>query len=130
MINAKGGLLIMEENSLINKEKINLFEKIKNFFRNLFHKQKDNEVKENNIIKKEMTTNLFDNYTDKLEIIKLQEDYENGEIAEEDINEEDKQKLLELYQEQIKTLNNNIKEYEDLFKNYKEKILAIKNSEN
>ena len=120
----------MEEKSLINKENMNLFEKIKNFFRSLFHKEKGIKVEENLEIKKETTTSLIDDFKDKQALVKLQEDYENGKIAEEDINEEDKQKLLELYHEQIKILNDNINAYKDSLRNYKEKILAIRNSEN
>ena len=120
----------MEEKSLINKENENIFKKIRNFFRSLFHKKEDTNVKEHIDIKQETSTSIIDEFKDKQTIVKLQQDYENGKIAEEDIDEKDKQKLLELYKEQIKTLNDNINVYKNSLNSYKEKIVAIRKTEN
>ena len=121
----------MEEKSLINKENKNLFEKIRNFFRSLFHKSKeDTKAKKSLDIKQETATNIIDEFKDKQTIVKLQQDYENGKIAEEDMDENEKQKLLELYKEQIKTLNDNINAYKNSLQGYKEKIVAIRKTEN
>ncbi|MEI3434109.1 MAG: hypothetical protein V8R26_03665 [Clostridia bacterium] len=120
----------MEEKSLINKENKSLFEKIRNFFRSLFHKNEDTNVKEHIDIKQETSTSIIDEFKDKQTIVKLQQDYENGKIAEEDMDENDKQKLLELYKEQIKTLNDNINAYKNSLQGYKEKIVAIRKTEN
>ena len=120
----------MEEKSLINKENKSLFEKIRNFFRSLFHKKEDTKAKESLDIKQETATNIIDEFKDKQTIVKLQQDYENGKIAEEDMDENDKQKLLELYKEQIKTLNDNINAYKNSLQGYKEKIVAIRKTEN
>ena len=121
----------MEEKSLINKENESLFKKIRNFFRSLFHKNEEvTNTKESFNIKQETATNIIDEFKDKQTIVKLQQDYENGKIAEEDIDENDKQKLLELYKEQIKTLNDNINAYKNSLNSYKEKILAIRKTEN
>lgn len=121
----------MEEKSLINKENENIFKKIRNFFRSLFHKnEEDTNANESIDIKQETTTSIIDEFKDKQTIVKLQQDYENGKIAEEDMDENDKQKLLELYKEQIKTLNDNINEYKSSLNSYKEKIVAIRKVEN
>ena len=121
----------MEGKSLINKKNESLFEKIRNFFRSLFHKSKeDTKAKESLDIKQETATNIIDEFKDKQTIVKLQQDYENGKIAEEDMDENDKQKLLELYKEQIKTLNDNINAYKNSLQGYKEKIVAIRKTEN
>jgi hypothetical protein len=45
------------------------------------------------------------------------------------LEEYDKQKLLELYKEQIKTLNDNINAYKNSLQGYKEKIVAIFDSQ-
>ena len=42
------------------------------------------------------------------------------------MSEEDKQKLMELYHEQISTLNNNINTYKGILENYKQKIINIR----
>ena len=121
----------MEEKSLINKENESLFKKIRNFFRSLFYKkEEDTNAKESFDIKQATTTSIIDEFKDKQTIVKLQQDYENCKIAEEDIDEKDKQKLLELYKEQIKTLNDNINVYKNSLNSYKEKILAIRKTEN
>lgn len=45
---------------------------------------------------------------EKLRILKLQEDYKNGLIKEDEISKEDYQKLLDLYDEQNKKINKEI----------------------
>lgn len=45
------------------------------------------------------------------DILRLQEKYENGLIKEKDISEEDKKKLIELYQKQNEELEKELNRY-------------------
>ena len=45
------------------------------------------------------------------DILRLQEKYENGLIKENDISEEDKKKLIELYQKQNEELEKELNKY-------------------
>lgn len=45
------------------------------------------------------------------DILRLQEKYENGLIKEKDIGEEDKKKLIELYQKQNEELEKELNKY-------------------
>lgn len=45
---------------------------------------------------------------EQLRILKLQEDYKNGLIEEDEISKEDYEKLLDLYDEQNKKINEEI----------------------
>lgn len=45
------------------------------------------------------------------DILRLQEKYENGIIKEKDISEEDKKKLIELYQKQNEELEKELNKY-------------------
>ena len=116
----------MEEKHLTNKENISIFEKVKSFFRRLFHIEKT-DVDNNTQIKQEEKPGFIDEFKRKQEIMNLQQQYEAGVIAEADMKEEDKQKLIELYKEQINEIHNNIKTYKNLLQQYKEQILEIKN---
>ena len=114
----------MEQKSLIKKENISIFNKI-NHFNHLFNKEKTSSLYNNNV-NYTKTSNIKDEFKIKQEILKLQQDYESGKITEEDMSEEDKQKLMELYHEQISTLNNNINTYKGILENYKQKIINIR----
>ena len=72
----------------------------------------------NNLSKK----NIIDELEDKRKIIKLQQKYEAGKIKEEELSEVQKKELLNLYQEQISTLEGNIILYKRKLKLYKKKI--------
>ncbi len=114
----------MQEKSLIKIEKLSIFQKISRFFIKLFNKNKTDEIPNINTI--EQNTNIRQEFKEKQNIINLQNEYENGNISEELISEENKEKLLELYKEQIKTLENNIASYRNTLKNYNEKIVRIR----
>lgn len=45
------------------------------------------------------------------DVLRLQEKYENGLIKEKDISEEDKKKLIELYQKQNEELEKELNKY-------------------
>lgn len=56
---------------------------------------------------------------EKTRLLKLQEEFSAGKITEEDISEEDIQKLHKLYDEQIEELNKSTE-------NYRKRILEIR----
>lgn len=103
----------------------NIFVRIKNFFKNIFYKKSKIE----NVFKE--IKNKEDNFKqdimikqDKevLRILKLQEDYRNGLIEEEDISKEDYQKLLDLYDEQNRQIQEEIEREKIQIKNMLEKL--------
>ena len=82
-----------------------------------------------------MQYNSKDEFTDriiiredkeKLRILKLQKAYEEGLILEEEISEEDKEKLYCLYEEQIQKMEVSIKESEDEIEKNKNEIIKIR----
>lgn len=56
---------------------------------------------------------------ERLRLLKLQDDFSKGYILEEEISEEDVEKLHQLYDEQIEELNKSTE-------NYKRKIMEIR----
>ena len=104
-----------QEKSLITVNDNNIFYKIKAFFRNLFHKNKDIEVStiiENNInasLEKENDKNSFmesikNTENEETVLLKLQIQYRKGEIKEEELTEEQINSLSALYDKQIANL--------------------------
>lgn len=114
------------EKSLV---KVNIFGRIKLFFRNLFKnstleediitenviEEKNNLVKENNFINNIKLSEKKLN----LRLQKMSKDLESGKIIEEDLCEQELQELREFYQQQIE-------EKKDLIENYKNRIIKIK----
>lgn len=114
------------EKSLV---KVNIFGRIKLFFRNLFKnskleegiitenviEEKNNLVKENNFINNIKLSEKKLN----LRLQKMSKDLESGKIIEEDLCEQELQELREFYQQQIE-------EKKDLIENYKKRIIKIK----
>lgn len=60
---------------------------------------------------------------EKTRLLKIQKEFSLGKIAEEDINEDDIQKLHRLYDEQIEELNKSTE-------NYRKRILEIRSKLN
>lgn len=124
-----------EKSLVVVKEGI--FKKIVSFFNKVFHKE--DVIQEKSIYNeqiKNISTNenqkefiqsvKFEEDSDKVMLLKLQDKIEETGINKEnvynltkDLTEEQKEKLKELYQTQIK-------EYEINIENYKRKILNIK----
>lgn len=114
------------EKSLV---KVNIFGRIKLFFRNLFKnstleediitenviEEKNNLVKENNFINNIKLSEKKLN----LRLQKMSKDLESGKIIEEDLCEQELQELREFYQQQIEGKK-------DLIENYKNRIIKIK----
>ena len=102
-----------DEKSLVQVNENSIFYKIKNFFRNLLYKK---EVVNVNTIettgsnsKMDEQKNAFMECIRKIEddetrLLKLQKQYRNGEIKEEDLTEEQIHSLCSLYDKQIANL--------------------------
>ena len=103
-----------DEKSLVKVNENSIFYKIKQFFKNLFHKNESRntiitEEVSNSITRDENKKNQFIEELRKIEdketlILKLQNKYRNGEIKEEDMTEEQKNSLCALYDKQIENL--------------------------
>ncbi|HJJ03742.1 MAG TPA: hypothetical protein OIM28_03720 [Clostridiaceae bacterium] len=104
-----------QEKSLITVNENSIFYKIKNFFRNLFYKHKaieNSTVIENGInasLEKENNKNSFMESIKNIEneetkLLKLQKQYRNGEIKEEQLTQEQINSLSALYDKQIANL--------------------------
>ena len=114
------------EKSLV---KVNIFGRIKLFFRNLFKnstleediitenviEEKNNLLKENNFINNIKLSEKKLN----LRLQKMSKDLESGKIIEEDLCEQELQELREFYQQQIEEKKASIE-------NYKNRIIKIK----
>lgn len=104
-----------QEKSLMVVNENSIFYKIKNFFRNLFHRNKtaesssviENEIEES--IEKENDRNKFIESIKNIEdeetkLLNLQKQYRSGEIKEKDLSEEQIKSLSALYDTQIANL--------------------------
>lgn len=105
-----------------------MLKKIKEFFRNLFkiNEQKyieapKEEIKPISEIQKEndFRTQVAVTSEEEKRILKLQKDFKEGLIKEEDLSKEDYDSLVNLYKSQIEKTKQSIEEY-------KNKIIAIK----
>ena len=103
-----------QEKSLIAINENSIFYKIKKFFKNLFSKNKDvnidySSVKVPTMIndenkKKSFVEEIKNIETEETKLLKLQTQYRNGEIKEEDLTEEQVSSLCKLYDTQIANL--------------------------
>ncbi len=120
----------IEQNSLIKVNEKSLFYKIKRFFMNLFKKNTNYEETQTqsieNIIQDKSKTQKQDFRetikqveTEETKLLKLQKQFDNGEITEEELSQKQIEDLLNLYNQQINELekSNNLR---------KEKILKYK----
>lgn len=97
----------MKNNKLIVYKK-NIFRKISEFFKKIFSKKEvlSKEV----IITNEKNNNFLENIQikedkEELRLLQLKQQYKNGEIDEEEISDEDVDKLCELYKKETDKLN-------------------------
>ena len=114
-----------QEKNLIKKEKVSVFGKIKNFFKNLFGKNNNEEVIEEVIVEKENNNDFKENIKmtedEETKLLQLQEKYRKGEIGPNDLTEEQIDALCDLYDKQIDELNKSIKIKEEKIAEYKRK---------
>lgn len=102
----------MKNNKLI-PYKESIFTKIANFFKSLFFRKKStvlNDNDEKNIYDKEQKSSFIENIeikeTEEEKRLKaLQMQYDNGQIDEDDISDEDINKLIKMYEKEAKELN-------------------------
>ena len=98
------------ENKEIIEVKQGIFQKLKQLIKKLFFKKED-KIKVNAPVEiKDKKKNFIENVKneeteEKQRILALKYQYDNGTIDEEDITNEDIDKLIELYKEETKLLN-------------------------
>lgn len=100
------------EKSLIKVNKNSIFFKIKNLFNKIFRerKYKDNIIEENDYnLKEDIKKEQFREYIKNIEneetkLIKLQQQYRNGKIRENQLTKIQIKSLCDLYDKQIKKL--------------------------
>ena len=101
-----------QEKSLVQVNRNGIFNKIKMFFKNLFSKNNviDNncytieDEKNNENIKKSFMESIRNIEDEETKLLKLQKQYRNGEIKEEELTEEQVNSLCALYDKQIADL--------------------------
>lgn len=101
-----------QEKSLVKVNENSIFYKIKTFFRNLFHKDtkfENNIAEETKIINQEnrkfdFIENIRNVEDEETKLLKLQKQYRNGEIKEDDMTKEQISSLTALYDKQIVNL--------------------------
>ena len=122
------------EKSLMKINENSIFYKIKQFFKNLFHKNK--EIEENipveatsndNIVKADNKKSDFIDSIKNIEdegtlLLKLQKKYRSGELKEEDLTEEQKKSLCNLYDKQIADLRKSNEIRKNRLLQYKRKL--------
>lgn len=116
-----------QEKNLIEKnEDNNILIKIKNFFRNIFYKKNDNSIKQTKETVTEETDNnySFKSYIKRTEseetkLLDLQNRYRKGEIADDDLTQEQINSLCMLYDKQIEDLKRTIEAKKQQISKYK-----------
>lgn len=111
----------------------NIMGKIKRFFELLFTRfkhQKDSNIQKEVVFEPKSFKEeiVIKQDEEKLRILKIQEDYKNGLIEEEDISKEDYQKLLDLYDEQNKKISQEIEKDKIEIKNMLQKLKKHNNT--
>lgn len=118
------------KNEMIEYRK-NIFQRIKEYFKKLVYKEhmesEHIQLKEQDRLQEEKNNKKVFSEEIKIQediqekrILKLQEQFEKGQLQEKDINDDDYTKLEELYEKQIQ-------EAEHKLEIYKDKILKIRN---
>lgn len=111
-----------------------IFYKIKIFFRTIFSKDKI-EIQEPNYTYDEVVNQQFEKSTfsdeikvqpdiEKQKLLKMQKDYEDGIIKEEDMTQEQVSKIEKLYIEQISKLREDYAEYKHKLANERKKLVT------
>jgi len=122
-----------KNNSLIEVSNNSIFFRIKNFFMNLFRKNKVVEMQQENIImekpqevyiqpKRSLMEDIKGISSEEMTLLELQRKYKSGEITEEEMTPEQVQALCDLYDQQNDKLRRS-NEYR------KQKIMEYRNSQ-
>lgn len=115
---------MVEEKMLIKKEKFNLVQRIKNFINKLFNKKEVAEIEPKSVEK----NTILEELRNPQDILKLQKEYENGNVKEDNLNDVEKEELKKLYQKQIKSLEDEIIIYKKNLQYYKNEIITLRNN--
>lgn len=114
-----------QEKNLIEKKEKGLFNKIKNFFKNLFVKKDRNEetvvVEKNEEEKENFKEYIKMTEDEETQLLELQRKYRRGEIAESDLTDEQIDALSNLYDKQIEELKKSIEAKEQKIAEYKKR---------
>ena len=102
----------------------NIFKKVINFIKKFFSNKKDVLLLEEKMYRN--NNGVISELKEEREILELQRNYESGKIKEADLTEQQKSKLMNLYDKQIKNLKQEIENYNREFESYKEKIINIR----
>jgi len=105
----------IQEKELVQVNRNSIFYKIKRFFKSIFHKNETIKKtviikeKDNSMIKSENKKDFFIESIKNIEdeetqLLKLQKQYRNGEIREEELTDEQVNSLCDLYDRQIANL--------------------------
>ena len=70
---------------------------------------------------------MIDNIKRYHKLLELQKSFEAGTLKEENLSEEEKSSLIQLYKQQIEDLQRNIDNNKNALKLYKEKIIDVRN---
>lgn len=95
-----------------------------NFIKQVFSKKQAE-----NFIDKEFSqkdSSFINKFEEERKILNLQMRFESGDIKEADLTELEKEKLLNLYNQQIRDLKRDIENNKRIFDSYKKKIIAIR----
>lgn len=123
-----------QEKNLIEKKEKGIFNKIKSFFKKLFNNGQDNNQvvsADNNILNE--NDNEFRDYIkmtedEETKLLELQRKYREGEIAEDDLTDEQIEALSNLYDKQIQELKKSIEIREQKIAEYKKRKAEKKNA--
>ena len=115
-----------QEKNLIEKEEKSLFGKIKSFFKKLFGK-KQVEINDEPVVEQEEAVNDFKETIkmtedEETKLLELQKRYRRGEIAENDLTEEQIDALCDLYDKQIEEIKESIRIKEEKIAEHKRRI--------
>ena len=111
-----------EKNLIEKKEKASIFGKIKNFFKNIFSKKQVEIVEEETIVKEtnsEFKESIKMTEDEETKLLDLQRRYHRGEIAENDLTDEQIDAICDLYDKQIEEIKNTIKMKEEQIEEYR-----------
>lgn len=122
----------MKKNKLI-LYKENILTKISNFFKKLFSRKKEDisgSIDDKSLYNNQHKDYFIENIVvkedeEKIRLKNLQLQYDNGEINEEDISEEDMDKLIEMYETETEELN---RETEKIKIHISQMLKELKNS--
>lgn len=122
-----------QEKSLVESNEKNIFYRMKNFLRKLFYKDKmieSNSISEENINsnleseekKSAFIESIMEIEDEETKLLKLQKQYRNGEIKEEDLTEEQIILLCTLYDNQIAKLKKSNQKRKQKILDYRKRL--------